>query len=195
MRVSKACGIEFLVGFTRHTILVLSLFKELNWVWKWGNIGVRLLLGWTEEEKPTPKAFIGEPEVHHMSHGDEGNRDDHEKAEGLGIRREDDHDEVQEIEKIVHRVLHAVDDSSLRLDHVLLDQLSHGQVERPKTWKQENESSHVKIYSGAWLSQRLALQLIKRIRYYLLPLVIINEKEKIKPSMSFPVGCSFTYRL
>lgn len=91
------------------------------------------MLGRTEKEKPTPKAFKGEPEVHRMSHSNERNGDDHEKAEGLGIRCEDDHDEVQEVEKIVHRVLNAVDDPSFRLDHILLDQLSHGQVERPKT--------------------------------------------------------------
>lgn len=76
-----------------------------------------------------------------MSHCNEGNRDDYEKAEGLWIWCEDDHDEVQEIKKIVHGVLDTIDDSSLGLNHILLDQLGHGQVKGPKTDSSSNDAS------------------------------------------------------
>lgn len=140
MHVSKTDGI--LARFWKNTAcralveMAYGLFKKLYRVWKWGNIWIWLLLGWTEQEESASKAFIGKPEIHHMSHSHEGNGDDHEKTKGFRIWCKDDHYEVQEIEKIIHGVLDAVDDSSLGLNHILLDQLGHGQVEGPKTWKQ-----------------------------------------------------------
>lgn len=68
-----------------------------------------------------------------MPHGDKGDGDDDQQAESFGVGRQDHHDEVQQVQEVVHGVLDTVDDPSLRLGDVLLDELGHGQVKRPKT--------------------------------------------------------------
>ena len=87
------------------------------------------------EEDASAQALEGKPEVHGVAHGHEGHRDEDEHAKGFGVGCQDHHDEVQEVQEVVHGVLDAVNHPALRLRHALLDELRHGKVERPKAWK------------------------------------------------------------
>lgn len=75
-----------------------------------------------------------------MAHGHKGDGDKDEQTKGLGVRGQNHHDEVQQVQEVVHGVLDAVDHASLRLDHILLDELGHGQVEGPQTWTEVRRS-------------------------------------------------------
>lgn len=76
-------------------------------------------------EELAAQGLLGEPEIHDVAHGDEGHGDEHQQAEGLGVGGQDHHDEVQEVEKVVHGVLHTVYNASFRLNDVFLQQLRH----------------------------------------------------------------------
>ena len=67
-----------------------------------------------------------------MAGGDEQHGDDDQDAEVLGLRRGDDHDEVQQVHQVVHGALHPVDHAPLRLTDALLEELRHRQVEGPQ---------------------------------------------------------------
>lgn len=66
----------------------------------------------TAGEKLVAQGLLGKPEIHDVAHGHEGDGDEHEQAEGLRVGGQDDHDEVQEVEKVVHGVLDTVYNAS-----------------------------------------------------------------------------------
>lgn len=93
-----------------------------------------LLLRRAAEEQTMAETLEGEVKVHNVARRHERHRDNDQQAEGLRIGRQDHHDEVQQVQEVIHGVLDAVDHASLRLDHILLDQLSHRQVKGPQAW-------------------------------------------------------------
>lgn len=88
-----------------------------------------------------PQVLEGKCKVHGVAHGHEGDGDKDEQTKGLGVRCQNHHDEVQQVQEVVHGVLDTVDHASLRLDHILLDELGHGQVEGPQTWRAGGRST------------------------------------------------------
>lgn len=65
---------------------------------KWGAFHrLHLLLRRTAEEETAPKVLEGKPKVHDVTHGHEGDRDDDQQAESLGVGRQNHHDEVQQV--------------------------------------------------------------------------------------------------
>lgn len=110
--------------------------RSLDGGGKWGAVHRGHLLLWrAAEEEAAPQVLEGKRKIHGMAHGHEGDGDEDEQTEGLGVRGQNHHDEVQQIQEVVHGVLDTIDHTSLRLDHILLDKLGHGQVEGPQTWR------------------------------------------------------------
>ena len=112
-----------------------GLQQALDCGGKWGAVYYCLngfLLRWAAEEDASAQALEGKPEVHDVAHGHEGHRDEDEHAKGFGVGRQDHHDEMQEVQEVVHGVLDAVNHPTLRLRNVLLDELRHSEVERPQ---------------------------------------------------------------
>lgn len=89
------------------------------------NVRLFFLLRRAPEEELKAQVLVGELEIHHVAHGDEGEGDDDQQAKSFRVGCQDDHDEVQQVEEVVHGVLHPVDDSPFGLDHIFLDQLGH----------------------------------------------------------------------
>lgn len=65
---------------------------------KWGAVHrLHLLLRRAAEEEAAAQVLEGKPKVHDVTHGHEGHWDDDQQAEGLRVRSQNHHDEVQQV--------------------------------------------------------------------------------------------------
>lgn len=64
---------------------------------KWGAVRLHLLLRREAKEEAAAQALEGKPKVHDVTHGHEGDRDDDQQPEGLWVRSQNHHDEVQQV--------------------------------------------------------------------------------------------------
>lgn len=74
----------------------------------------------TTHKELVAQSLLGKSEIHEMAHCHEGDRNQHEQAKGFGIGGQNDHDEMQEVKKVVHGVLHTVDNASFRFNYIFL---------------------------------------------------------------------------
>lgn len=93
---------------------------------------------WTDTERHTLPAH--EDGVENPRGGDEAEGSHDEEAERLRVGQGDHEGELEEVHQLVERTLHAVDDASLRGNHLLQEQLRDGQVGYPHTWGRCSET-------------------------------------------------------
>lgn len=74
-------------------------------------------------------------EIEHVPSGHKEHEEENQHAKLLRPRGQHDQDEVNEVHEVVQRALHAVHSPSLRFQNVLLEKLSHSEVEGPEAYR------------------------------------------------------------
>lgn len=92
----------------------------------------------TTNKNLVAQSLLGKSEIHKMSHCHKGDWNQYQQAKSFRIWGQDDHDEMQKVKKVVHGVLHTIDNASFRFNYIFLQQLCHRQIKGPKTWMVKN---------------------------------------------------------